>query len=152
MKIAIVGAAYTGLATARHFRRQGHTVAVTTTRADRAAELAPVADRVVVTKGSDPAGMRELIRDADVVVLTMAGGLGVNLQTADTVVLFDSDWNPQVRGLVGWSAGCACPCWDHPSVLTWPPTNHNSRDHQNRRTRRPWRACTASGRPRWVKE
>jgi len=27
---------------------------------------------------------------------TRAGGEGVNLFTADTVVLFDSDWNPQV--------------------------------------------------------
>lgn len=26
---------------------------------------------------------------------TRSGGLGLNLQTADTVILYDSDWNPQ---------------------------------------------------------
>jgi len=29
------------------------------------------------------------------ILSTKAGGMGLNLQTADTVILFDSDWNPQ---------------------------------------------------------
>merc|ERR1712232_434649 len=37
-------------------------------------------------------------RDAEVGILlltTRAGGVGLNLQMADTVILLDSDWNPQ---------------------------------------------------------
>ena len=30
------------------------------------------------------------------ILSTRAGGLGVNLATADTVILYDSDWNPQM--------------------------------------------------------
>ncbi len=75
MNIAIVGAAYTGLAALQYLRHKGHRISVTTTRADRAAELGSLADRVIVMTGSDRERMRELIAGQDVVLLTMAGGM-----------------------------------------------------------------------------
>lgn len=43
------------------------------------------------------AQMDDFNTDSDIFVFmlsTRAGGLGINLQAADTVILFDSDWNP----------------------------------------------------------
>ncbi len=75
MKIAIIGAAYTGLAAAEYLKKKGHTISVTTTNDARVEQLSAVADRVVVMKGSDRDKMRELIADQDVVLMTVAGGM-----------------------------------------------------------------------------
>ena len=75
MKIAIIGAAYTGMEAARYLKSKGHTISVTTTKEARVAELEPVSDRVVVMKGSDREKMRELIAGQDAVLMTVAGGM-----------------------------------------------------------------------------
>jgi len=75
MKIAIIGAAYTGLAAAEYLKNKGHYISVTTTNEARVDQLAAVADRVVVMKGSDREKMRELIEGHDVVLMTVAGGM-----------------------------------------------------------------------------
>ena len=51
------------------------------------------------TKAEDRSGLLKLFNAPDseyfvFILSTRAGGLGLNLQTADTVVIFDSDWNP----------------------------------------------------------
>jgi SNF2 family DNA or RNA helicase len=41
------------------------------------------------------------------ILSTRAGGQGVNLQTADTVIIFDSDWNPMMDEQVQTLCSCA---------------------------------------------
>lgn len=47
-------------------------------------------DRAALLKKFNDEGMKYFI----FLLSTRAGGLGLNLQAADTVVIFDSDWNP----------------------------------------------------------
>jgi len=75
VKIAIIGAAYTGLAAAEYLKGKGHTISVTTTSEARVPQLSAVADRVVVMKGSDQDKMRELLAGQDIVLMTVAGGM-----------------------------------------------------------------------------
>ena len=75
MKITIIGAAYTGLATAKYFKSLGHSISVTTTKESRREELEQVADKVTVMFGSDREKMKELLVDQEILVLTVAGGM-----------------------------------------------------------------------------
>ena len=75
MKIAIIGAAYTGLETAKYFKSLGHNISVTTTKESRREELEEVADKVTVMFGSDQDKMKELLVDQEILVLTVAGGM-----------------------------------------------------------------------------
>ena len=55
------------------------------------------------TKADDRAEMLKLFNMEDspyflFLLSTRAGGLGLNLQSADTVIIFDSDWNPHQVG------------------------------------------------------
>lgn len=75
MKIAIIGAAYTGFEAARYLKSKGHSISVTTTKDVRVAQLEPVSDRVIVMVGSDRERMRELLAGQDIVLMTVAGGM-----------------------------------------------------------------------------
>ena len=58
MNIAILGAAYTGFAACRHFKKLGHHITVTTTKESRRNELQSVSDKVIVMYGSDEEKMK----------------------------------------------------------------------------------------------
>ncbi|MEB3307200.1 MAG: WbuC family cupin fold metalloprotein [Cyanobacteriota bacterium] len=73
MRITIVGCGYVGQALARHWMRRGGTqLTVTTTSEQRRAELAGLAQRVLVLRADDPAALRHALAEAQVAVFTLA--------------------------------------------------------------------------------
>ncbi len=88
--VAIIGCGYVGKAVAQQWQ-QTLTVTATTTTPDRVVELESVAQRVQVVKGDDAVGLRSLLQDQQVVLLSV-GAPNANayeetyLQTAKTLV------------------------------------------------------------------
>ncbi|NES81245.1 MAG: SDR family oxidoreductase [Moorea sp. SIO2B7] len=71
MKIAIIGCGYVGKAIAQFWSQSGHLVTATTTTPERITELEQVAKRVVVLKADNPNVLQDIIKDQDVVLLSI---------------------------------------------------------------------------------
>lgn len=71
MNVTIIGCGYVGTAVARHWQGQPLTVTATTTTPDRIPELAALADRAVVVKGSETETLSALLTNQQVVLLSV---------------------------------------------------------------------------------
>lgn len=92
MKIAIVGCGYVGYQIARYWSQKlGFSVTATTTTPERVTALEAVAEKVVVVRGNDPDGLKSVLRDRDMLLLSV-GAKNANvykeayLDTAQTLV------------------------------------------------------------------
>jgi nucleoside-diphosphate-sugar epimerase len=91
LRAAILGCGYVGQSVATLWRQQGITVTATTTRPERLADLAHVADRALVVRGDDGAAVADLLAGQQVVLICVGAGRQANyeatyLNTAKTVV------------------------------------------------------------------
>ncbi|MDJ0737264.1 MAG: SDR family oxidoreductase [Nostocaceae cyanobacterium] len=105
MNIAIIGCGYVGYAAAEHWQhKMSLIVNVTTTSPQRIHELEAVAQKVVVVKGDDSEGLKNVLHNQDVVLLTIASKGGSSyeetyLKTAQTLVDVLQK-NPGVKQLI----------------------------------------------------
>ncbi len=72
MNITILGCGYAGSAIAQKLRHSSNLITVTTTTLERVPDLEAIADRVVVVKGDDEAGLRSLLHDQDRLIVSVA--------------------------------------------------------------------------------
>ena len=71
MKLAIVGCGYVGSAVARLWHQSGHEVTVTTTTQAKQQQLQAIATKVAVVTGNDLTGLKQIVADRDVVLLSV---------------------------------------------------------------------------------
>ncbi|MBE9037521.1 SDR family oxidoreductase [aff. Roholtiella sp. LEGE 12411] len=105
MNIAIIGCGYVGYVVAQYWRQNmDFVVSATTTSSERITALQPIAQRVTVTQGNDRDGLKSLLHNQDVVLLSV-GAKGADtyeetyLQTAKTLVSVLQQ-APSVRQLI----------------------------------------------------
>ncbi len=72
MKIAIIGCGYVGTVIARFWSQSGHLVTATTTTPEKISELEQVAKSVVVIKGDDLDALQDVVKEQDVVLLSVS--------------------------------------------------------------------------------
>lgn len=71
MRLGIIGCGYVGSRVARLWHEAGNEVTVTTTSPNRVAELKAIAAKVLVLTGDDLAGLGQLVKNQDVVLLSI---------------------------------------------------------------------------------
>ncbi|MBW4687501.1 MAG: SDR family oxidoreductase [Komarekiella atlantica HA4396-MV6] len=105
MNIAIIGCGYVGYVVAQYWQQNmDFVISATTTSPERVPALQPLAQRVIVTQGNDRDGLKSLLHNQDVVLLSIGAKGGdtyeeTYLQTAKTLasVLQQA---PSVRQLI----------------------------------------------------
>ena len=71
MRVAIIGCGYVGQAAARLWHQQRNFVTVTTTTAQKKDSLQAIASKVIILTGDDLAGLKKLVAEQDVVLLSV---------------------------------------------------------------------------------
>jgi len=105
MRLAIIGCGYVGSAVARLWHTAGNEVKVTTTTPDRVTELKEISSQVVVLEGNDISGLKQIVADRDLVLLSIGSKQRTPkiyrqtyLETAKNLVLAIA--NSQVKQLI----------------------------------------------------
>ncbi len=105
MNIAIIGCGYVGCAVGQFWQQKTNfLITATTTTPERVPTLKTIAQRVVVTPGNDPEGLKAVLENQDIVLLSV-GAKGVNLyeqtylKTAENLVNLLPDF-PTVKQII----------------------------------------------------
>ncbi|AKG20010.1 SDR family oxidoreductase [Calothrix sp. 336/3] len=111
MNIAIIGCGYVGYAAANFWQQQmTHIVTATTTTPAKTSQLQTVAQRVVVLTGDDVDGIKSVLKNQDIVLLSIAAGRGGNyektyLETAKNIVSIVSQC-PHLKQII-YTSSCS---------------------------------------------